>query len=235
LKLSPLGDRAIVVQLGETIDEATHRLVRALCARLEESPVGGMMDYVPAYASVTVHYDPAHSAGERAGGPGGPYDRVAAELTALLATPGMAAPPTPRLVEIPVRYGGDAGPDLEAVARSHGLTPEEVVRIHAGGEYLVYMIGFAPGFPYLGGLDERLATPRRATPRLLVPASSVGIAERQTGIYPIASPGGWQLIGRTPLRLFDPAAEFPTLLRMGDRIRFRAISDHELRRWPGEA
>lgn len=229
MRLHPLGDRAILIQMGDSIDEATHRLVRAVCARLEEHPVPGMTEYVPAFASVAVHYEPTHFPSGRPGEVTQPYDRMAAVLTAALTALEEDELPAPRTVEIPVCYGGEEGPDLEEVARYHGLPADEVVRLHAGGEYRVYMIGFAPGFPYLGGLSERISTPRRATPRALVPAGSVGIGGSQTGIYPIASPGGWNLIGRTPLRLFDAHAEPPTVLRMGDRVRFRPISLAEFR------
>jgi inhibitor of KinA len=176
---------------------------------------------------VAVHYDPARVPAA-AGAPSSPYERVALALTAALADLRGEALSPPAVVEIPVCYGGAFGPDLDDVARHHGLTPDEVVRIHTAGDYLVYMIGFAPGFPYLGGMSERIATPRRPVPRTLVPASSVGIGGSQTGVYPIASPGGWQLIGRTPLRLFAPEREPATLLRMGDRVRFRAIPPDEL-------
>ncbi len=133
----------------------------------------------------------------------------------------------PRRVEIPVCYGGELGPDLDDVARTHGLAPEEVIRLHADADYLVYMIGFMPGFAYLGGLPERIATPRRKTPRTAVPAGTVGIGGRQTGVYPLVSPGGWNLIGRTPVKIFDIKRDEPTLLSTGDRVRFRPISRSE--------
>jgi inhibitor of KinA len=221
--LSPLGDSAVLVRLGDSIDEATHRRVRAACARLVERPIPGMIEHVPAFASVAVHYDPAATGDPR------PYERVAGAIREALAELREEELPDARTVEIPVCYGGELGPDLDEVARATGLAQEQVVRLHAAGDYLVHMIGFAPGFAYLGGLDERIAVPRRTTPRTLVPASSVGIGGGQTGVYPIPSPGGWQLIGRTPLRLFTPGAPSPTLLRMGDRVRFRAISADEYR------
>lgn len=230
MRLDPLGDRAVLIHLGDRIDEATHRRVRAVCSRLERSSVPGMLEIVPAFASVAVHFDPVAS-----GGGADAYGRVEAALLRELEDLEEIEIPAARLVEIPVCYGGELGPDLEAVARRHGLRPEEVARIHAAGDYRVFMIGFAPGFAYLGGLDPRIATPRRATPRTRVPASSVGIGGAQTGVYPIDSPGGWQLIGRTPLRLFTPEAEAPTLLRAGDRVRFRAISAEEFREREGRA
>lgn len=221
--LLPLGDRAVLIRLGDRIDEATHRRVRALCARLDAGDVPGMTEYVPGYASVAVHYDPARL-------PDPAHARIAAALAAALANLPEDALPPARTVEIPVRYGGDAGPDLDELARGHGLSTSEVIHLHTSADYLVHLLGFAPGFPYLGGLPERLATPRRATPRACVPAGSVGIGGAQTGVYPIESPGGWHLIGRTPLRLFTPAAAEPTLLRPGDRVRFRAISPEEFQR-----
>lgn len=209
-----MGDRALLATVGSAIDDATHRRVRALCAKLEGARIPGFVEIVPAFASVAVHYDPAHAT----------CAEVEAAVAPLLSGLDAAVLPAPRVVEIPVCYGGDFGPDLDELAGRHSLTPDEVVAIHAAGNYLVHMIGFAPGFPYLGGLDERLATPRRETPRTRVPASSVGIGGAQTGIYPIETPGGWHLIGRTPLRLFDPRRSPALLLSAGDGVRFRAIS-----------
>jgi inhibitor of KinA len=228
MQFSALGDRAILIQIGSTIDEATHRHVRAAYARLRERPIAGVVDLVPAYASVAVHYDPAQLDDGRSGDNSGPYARLCARLAEVLARLDVEQLPAPRQIEIAVAYGGEFGPDLEDVARHHQLSVDEVVRIHSSGDYLVYMIGFAPGFPYLGGLDPRLATARRAVPRTMVPAGSVGIGGDQTGVYPIASPGGWHLIGRTPRRLFVAGREPPTLLHAGDRVRFRPISASEL-------
>ncbi|HET7563846.1 MAG TPA: 5-oxoprolinase subunit PxpB [Gemmatimonadaceae bacterium] len=225
ISFSPLGDRAVIIRLGSSIDEATHRRVRAVCARLDAQPIPGVVEYVPAFASVAVHYDPATNA----------YARMTELLDAELVHLEDEGLPPARTVEIPVCYGGEFGPDLDDVARHHALTADEVVRIHTGGDYLVHMIGFAPGFPYLGGLPERIATPRRREPRTLVPAGSVGIGGSQTGVYPIASPGGWQLIGRTPLTLFSPERDVPALLRAGDRVRFRAISRDEFLAWDADA
>jgi inhibitor of KinA len=194
-----------------------------------------MVEYVPAFASVAVHYDPMRvpaSPTERAASPHVQITRLLHGLLADLRVETLAPAP---LVEIPVCYGGDFGPDLEDVARAHDLTPDEVVRLHSGGEYLVYMVGFMPGFGYLGGLPERLATPRRSVPRTHVPTGTVGIGGKQTGVYPLESPGGWNLIGRTPRRMFLPEKEPPTLLEMGDRVRFRAISREEFDNWSGDA
>lgn len=176
-----------------------------------------MSECVPAFTTVAVHYDPLRA----------PFAKASALVSALLRdvspAPLSESPP----VEIPVCYGGDIGPDLAFVAEHAKLTPDEVVRIHAGGDYRVYMIGFTPGFPFLGGLPEQIATPRRSSPRVAVPAGSVAIGGKQTGVYSIESPGGWQIIGRTRLALFRPELNPPTLLRMSQRVRFRPISRPE--------
>jgi len=210
MELVPLGDCAILIRIGETIDARTHATVRAVTAALEN--MRGV-EVVPAYASVAVHYNPVLVS----------HARMEADLRACLEniTPGAATPS--RLVEIPVQYGGESGPDIEDVARHAGITTDEVVALHASGDYTVYMIGFAPGFPYLAGLAPQLAIPRLPAPRLRVPAGSVAIAGEQTGVYPIDSPGGWRIIGRTDTRLFDPASAEPTLLQVGDRVRFVAV------------
>jgi inhibitor of KinA len=229
MRFTPLGDRAVTITLGNTIDLATHRRVRSACAALEAHPPAGMTDQVPAFASVTVHYDPALVAGDTRTSA---YDRLVAQLDELLSRARDEKLPAPRLVEIPVCYGGTLGPDLDDVAKRHELTPAQVVEMHAAAEYLVYMVGFMPGFAYMGGLPERLATPRRSTPRTAVPAGTVGIGGSQTGVYPLESPGGWNLIGRTPTKIFDIRREPATLLATGDHARFVPISLEEFDRWP---
>lgn len=224
-RLYPLGDAAVTLELGQAIDPATHRLIQALTQLLEQHPPPGLREYVPAFTTLTVYYDPW----ELRKNTEPPYEQVASHLRSLLPAAQAAAAgsaPGP-LVEIPVCYGGDFGPDLAAVARHAGLSAAAVIQLHSAAEYLVYMLGFAPGFPYLGGLDARLATPRRAAPRPRVPAGTVGIAGAQTGIYPLPTPGGWQLIGRTPLRLFDAGRTPPSRLQAGDRLRFVPISEAE--------
>ena len=218
-----------MVTLGDSIDEATHRLVRAATARIDRHTLRGIVDQVPAFTSIAVHYDPAVVAEQS--GTAGPYDFVRDALDRLLADVAAEDLPAPRTVEIPVCYGGDLGPDLDEVARSHDLTPDDVISIHTSGNYLVYMIGFMPGFAYLGGLPERIATPRRKTPRTAVPAGTVGIGGSQTGVYPLVSPGGWNLIGRTPRAIFDIRRDEPTLLSTGDRVRFRALTLAEFEAW----
>ena len=218
MRIEPLGDRALQVVLGDAPDEPTRRRIAAAAGRLRGVP--GVIECVPGFTSLTVHYDPLAAPLERA-------------LPALLGGLEEGREGEGRWVEIPVCYGGDAGPDLEAVAALHGLAADEVVALHAAAEYRVHLIGFVPGFPYLGGLDPRLHTPRRDTPRTAVPAGSVGIGGGQTGIYPIESPGGWQLIGRTPAALFDVRRDPPSLLRAGDHVRFRPVDADEFRRLEG--
>ncbi|SFK98984.1 5-oxoprolinase subunit PxpB [Lysobacter sp. cf310] len=196
------------------IDDAINARVHADAARLRASAPAWLRDLVPAYASLAVFFDPAAIDAERV------REWLHDRLSGSASTMAVAAA---REIEIPVVYGGEDGPDLVAAAAELGLTPQRLIERHAAGEYTVAMIGFAPGFPYLSGLDPALALPRLATPRTRVAAGSVAIGGAQTGIYPRDSPGGWRILGRTPLRLFDPAREPPTALLPGDRVRFRAI------------
>ena len=232
MTFTPLGDSAVTVTLASSIDEPSHRRVRAACRRIRAAELPGIVDLVPAFTSIVVHYDPVQIAARSLTGPApSPYDRLTAQLAELLANLADEPQPEARTVEIPVCYGGDLGPDLDDVARQHSLSSDEVVAAHVAGNYLVYMIGFMPGFAYLGGLDPAIATPRRAAPRMAVPAGTVGIGGSQTGVYPLVSPGGWNLIGRTPLKIFDSARAEPALLTAGDRVRFRPISLDEFRSW----
>jgi inhibitor of KinA len=229
-RLYPLGDAAVVVEFGTVISPATHAAIAAFAARLAARPCAGLREVVPAFTTLTMYYDP-WLASENGRHPA-PYERVTAHLLQLLAdTPATAAAAETEVVEIPVCYGGTFGPDLNFVAQHAGLSPAEVIQLHTAPNYLVHMIGFAPGFPYLGGLDARLATPRRPQPRPLVPAGAVGIADPQTGIYSLPTPGGWQLIGRTPLALFNPEWAAPSRLRAGQRLRFVATSEVEFAGW----
>lgn len=226
VRLFPLGDAAVVLEFGATISPATQRAIAAFAARLARQPLAGLRELVPAFTTLTVYYDP-WLVSENGRFPA-PYERMAAQLHQLLAaTEAAAGPVETETVEIPVCYGGAFGPDLKFVAQHAELAAGEVIRRHTAPEYLVHMIGFAPGFPYLGGLDARLATPRRPQPRPLVPAGAVGIAGPQTGIYSLPTPGGWQLIGRTPLALFNPEWSTPSRLRAGQHLRFVAISEAE--------
>jgi KipI family sensor histidine kinase inhibitor len=222
-RILPAGEAAFTVEFGDRLDESLNRQVHALDAALSASPFPGLGETVPTYRSLLVMYDPGAA-------------REAAIHTALdSALSGLQASALPdgRLVEIPVHYGGEAGPDLEDVAAHCGLTPSEVVRLHAEPTYRVAMLGFAPGYAYLFGLPPRLATPRLATPRLRVEPGSVGIAGAQTGLYAIATPGGWRIIGRTPMPLFDPNRDEPFALRAGDRVRFVAMDAATDRLQPG--
>jgi inhibitor of KinA len=213
-RLSPLGDNAVVVTLGHEISVETNLRVKALANRLSVSPPDGMVEYVPAFTTVTIVYDATTNA----------YDEFAARVRDALASVQDRPPESAaREVVVPVCYGGEFGPDLPFVASHCDLSEDEVVRIHCEPAYLVYMIGFAPGFPYLGGMSERIAAPRRDTPRERIPAGSVGIAGKQTGVYSIETPGGWRVIGRTPVRVFAPEHDPPSLLRPGDRVRFEPI------------
>jgi inhibitor of KinA len=216
-RLLPAGDSAIVAEYGDGIDARINARVRSLGRALEAGAHAGIIETVPTYRSLIVHYDPMVLSHDSAG------HLIAATAERLPEDTREAM----RTVEIPVLYGGDAGPDLEDVATMAGLEAQAVVELHAGSEYVVFMLGFMPGFPYLGGLPARIATPRLPTPRTLVPAGSVGIAGAQTGIYPTASPGGWRLIGRTPVRLFDPRRTSPALLEAGDHLRFVPVARPE--------
>ena len=216
-RFSPLGERALLAQLPSRISRSTHGAIRGLQLAIERERIEGVRECVPCYSELKIDFDPAilSSAALR--------ERIGALSVNLDA---LKRPP-PRVVEIPVCYEAPYAPDLRDVAAHTGLPEDEVVRRHSAQTYLVYMLGFAPGFGYLGGLDPSLATPRHATPRLSVPAGSVGIAGDQTGVYPLESPGGWRIIGRTPLALFTPEAENPFLLEPGDEVRFVPISAQE--------
>lgn len=208
-RISALGDAALTVAFAADFDAAAAARARALAEALAAGPLPGMIEAVPGYVAVTVHYDPLaiDFATLR--------DRVRRLLSELRSTPGGLTTGPP--LTVPVRYDG---PDLEEVAARTGLTPAEVAARHAAPEYEVALLGFVPGFVYLSGLDPRLVLPRRASPRTRVPAGSVAIAGAQTGIYPAATPGGWHLIGHTDVRLFDPERDPPMTVRVGDRVRF---------------
>jgi KipI family sensor histidine kinase inhibitor len=204
------SDRSLLVSFGDEISLENHARVKRLTGAL--TGMRGVVNLHPAFASVLIDFDPRLRT----------HQEIEALAREWLGEIGFVPekPEAAAAIEIPVQYGGECGPDLEDVARHAGLQPERVVEIFSAAEYLVYFVGFATCFPYLGGLPPELATPRLAAPRKHVPAGSVAIGGAQAGIYPLASPGGWRLIGRTALRLFDPSAEPPPLLRMGDRVRF---------------
>lgn len=238
IDLLPFGESAVIVEFGKGIHPGIHRQVKAFTDYLDQFSFWGMIEYVPAFSSVTVFYDPVKvknlsiESDEIQGRSS--YHIVSSLLRKIIVQLDHSIANKPRIVKIPVCYGGDFGPDLEYVAEHNQLTVAEVIQIHASCQYLVYMIGFAPGFPYLGGMSEKISTPRRSSPRMSIPAGSVGIAGMQTGVYPIKTPGGWQLIGRTPLELFRPHDNPPSLLQSGDVIQFCPVSQSEFEACKGE-
>jgi len=215
------GDTSVCVEFGNEISEAINAKIRAFNIVLGKSDIPGIVETVPTYRSLMIHYDPEVIL----------YAPLMERLKGLLGQLDKVQIPPSDVLEIPVLYGGEEmGPDLKFVAEHAGKTEEEVVRIHTSTEYLIYMLGFTPGFTYLGGMSEEIATPRLKTPRVKIPAGSVGIAGSQTGVYPIDSPGGWQLIGRTPVRMYDAGRETPILPQAGQYIKFYAIDQAEFDR-----
>lgn len=211
------GDSALVAEFGNAITPEINARIRAFNIALEQAKLPGIVELLPTYRSVLIQYDPLTIG----------TDALKARLSKIAENLDSIVIPPAKVVEIPVLYGGEMGPDLGFVAEHAGITPEEVIRLHTEPEYLIYMLGFTPGFTYLGGLNEKIHTPRLAQPRVKIPGGSVGIAGSQTGMYPIDSPGGWQLIGRTPVKLYDPNRADPILPRAGQYIKFRAIEQAE--------
>lgn len=220
-RLVPVGESVVVVELEEQIDRSVNARAVSLADRLRAAEVSGVRDIVPTFRSVAVYFDPLQT----------DYDAlvrrlesVASSLDALAVGREASAEP----IRVPVCYGGQFGPDLADVAAFGGVTESEAAHLHASAVYRVFMIGFLPGFAYMGTVDSRIAAPRRSNPRTRVPAGSVAVAGQQTGIYPSESPGGWQLIGRTTLRLFDPARAEPSTFAAGDLVQFYAVSPVEI-------
>jgi TIGR00370 family protein len=220
-KISQISETAALVEFGREISEDINKKVRTFCTYLDDKPFYGMVEYVPAFTSVSVIYNPLDMKSES------PYEVVKVILDNIISKLDFSLEDEEHIVEIPVCYGGELGQDIEQVAKINNITVDEVIKIHSEGKYLVYMIGFAPGFPYLGGMSEKIAAPRRESPRIAIPAGSVGIAGMQTGVYPIETPGGWQLIGKTPLKLFDLKRNSKSLLKAGDIVKFYPISYEE--------
>ncbi len=216
-KFLSAGDRAVVIELGDEISIECNRRVHSLHRAIAREDLPGVVDVIPTYRSILVEYDAAQVS----------YADMKGRLVDIRGGAAEVSGDATTVVHLPVLYGGEHGPDLEFVARNAGMDVDEVIGLHSGTEYPVYMMGFTPGFPYLGGMSERIATPRLSTPRGVIPAGSVGIAEAQTGVYPIESPGGWRLIGRTPLRLFDVTRTPPSLIDAGDCVRFVPLSDED--------
>lgn len=219
-RVLPLGDRALLVEFGTAIDERVNQRALGFASRVSSRGVEGVLDVVPAYASVAIHFDPLRTR----------VEEIESVVTEELADARAAIAPSAAVVEIPCSYGGAAGPDLDELAAWAGCSVEDVISRHCSCEYRVYMIGFLPGFPYMAEVDRSIAMPRRDTPRLQVPAGSVGIAGLQTGIYPVASPGGWRIVGRTPIELFDVSRVPPSRLVPGARVRFVPIDEARLER-----
>ncbi|TGA98735.1 5-oxoprolinase subunit PxpB [Sporolactobacillus shoreae] len=234
MTIEPFGDQAVRVIFGDRIAPSVQQEISRFIRLFDQKSFNGFIEYVPSYTNIVFYYNPLEVI------EGGRKDTSAQSqvidfLTGLsrctFESVDQGSPR--RVIHIPVCYGGDFGPDLDEVADLHHLSASELIHRHSAPEYLVYMLGFAPGFPFLGGLPEELATPRRATPRLKIAAGSVGIAGRQTGAYPLDSPGGWQIIGRTPVPLFTPETDPPTLLQAGDLVKFDPISEREFERIKG--
>ena len=218
--IKPAGDRALTVEYANVIREEVNRKVCALNRKIHEAGLPGITETVPSYRALLVLYDPAAVA----------FAELKQRLERFSEQAESGTEAEGKTFRIPVCYGGTYGEDLKDVAAHAGLSEEEVIRIHAGATYRIYMLGFLPGFPYLGGMDARLATPRLMTPRTRIPAGSVGIGGSQTGIYPLASPGGWRLIGQTPLKLYDPERTPDILYRAGDSLEFYPVTPEEFRK-----
>ncbi len=222
VRFTSLGDSALTVEFGNVISVELNVTAIALSNRLAQDPFPGFIESVPAYASTSIFYDISEV---RRNFPEFPdaFQAVSSIADRALGDLDTTASSPSRLVDIPVRFDPDSGPDLKIVAERSGLSPEAVIEIFTGTVYRVFMLGFLPGFSYMGEVDERIATPRKSTPQAVVPKGSVGIAGKQTGIYSLASPGGWQIIGRTDVDMFTPDDESPCLLRPGDNVRFMCV------------
>ncbi len=220
IRILTAGDSALLIEFGKEINPETNRKITALVQLMREQHIEGIVDVIPAFCSLLINYDPRVLS----------YEELKERMEHLLKMETKTEATRKRIFEIPVCYGGEYGPDIENIAEHAGLSIEEVIKIHSSKDYLIYMLGFLPGFTYLGGLDERIHTPRLASPRLKIRAGSVGIGGSQTGIYPLDSPGGWQLMGMTPVRTYDPERQTPILVEAGDYIRFIPIDKEEFLR-----
>ncbi len=217
IKILTEGDSSVLIEFGKEISPQINGRITTLVRMIKGQQIEGVTDLIPAFCSLLINYDPRVIR----------FEALKRRLEDLLKLDVESTRSDIRIFEIPVCYGGTHGPDLENIARHGGLTEKEVIQIHASRDYLIYMLGFLPGFSYLGGLDERIHTPRLANPRIRIPAGSVGIGGSQTGIYPLDSPGGWQLLGMTPVKTYDPHREEPILFEAGDYIRFVPVSEKE--------
>ena len=217
VKIMTAGDSSILIQFGNSIDPDINARIAATVQLMKEQHIEGVVDIIPAFCSLLINYDPRVIS----------YDEMKTRMEKILSIEIAAGARKKKVYEIPVCYGGEFGPDLPTIAEHAGLSEQEVIDIHSSTDYLIYMLGFLPGFTYLGGLDERIHTPRLANPRIRIPAGSVGIGGSQTGIYPMDSPGGWQLMGMTPVKTYDPDREVPILVEAGDYIRFVPVDRAE--------
>lgn len=222
-KITSLGDSAVRIEFGNEISLEVYNRIKIFMKYLNEAPEKTFKEVIPSFSCITILYDPLELMKNNEN----PYKVIEEKIADILEMPVYELKEDKIIIEIPVCYGGDFGADLEELANYHNITTEEVIQRHTNRDYFVYMLGFAPGFPFLGGVDDKIATPRKQTPRLKIAPGSVGIAGSQTGIYPIETPGGWQIIGRTPLDLFTPNEESPTLLKAGYWIHFNEISEKE--------
>ncbi len=220
IRILTAGDSSLLIEFGNEISPEINRRIAAVVELMREQHIEGVVDVIPAFCSLLVNYDP------RVAG----YEKMKKRLESLVRVDIKVGQTKRKIFEIPVLYGGEYGPDLASIADHAGISEDEVVLIHSSKDYLIYMLGFLPGFCYLGGLDERIHTPRLSNPRLRIRAGSVGIGGSQTGIYPLDSPGGWQLMGMTPIKTYDPEREIPILVEAGNYIRFVPIDEEQYKR-----
>ncbi|GAB3794598.1 5-oxoprolinase subunit PxpB [Virgibacillus kimchii] len=217
VRIEAYGDSGLRIQFGEDISKTTNEKIRCFCLLLREKNIPGLIEWIPTYTAVSLIYDPYILF----------YEDLEKNMEHILSEMKEVELPPAKIFEIPVLYGGNHGPDLPAVAEKNKLDEQRIIELHTSGDYLIYMMGFIPGFTYLGGMPEAIAMPRKATPRSEIPAGSVGIAGKQTGIYPVKSPGGWQIIGKTPVKLYDETKDSPILLEAGNYIRFVPVTEKE--------
>lgn len=220
IRIVAAGDSSILIEFGNEINEEVNRKITMIVQLMHAQHIEGVVDMIPAFCSLLINYDPRIVS----------FEKMKKRMQELVKMDMKAGAQRKKVFEIPVCYGGEYGPDLENIASHAGITAEEVIQIHSSRDYLIYMLGFLPGFCYLGGLDERIHTPRLANPRKKISAGSVGIGGSQTGIYPLDSPGGWQLMGMTPVKTYDPEREVPILVEAGDYIRFIPVDEAEYKR-----
>lgn len=230
MHIKPLGDSALIIQLGDAIDAATHEEVQRVLHAIDQGGIPALVEAVPAYTTVTVYYDPL-AAMLAGASPSGVTRWMEEKVIERIRRSGSGRLPKPRTIEIPVCYGEEFAPDLREVAAARRLSADEVIRRHATPLYTIYFLGFAPGFPYMGAVPSELAMPRRPQPRSRIEPGSVGITGRQCCIYPISTPAGWNIIGRTPVPLYLPDSDPPALLRAGDQVRFRPMTREEFAAW----